>query len=257
MNTRRVPILVYHHVYPDETMSNVSESAGIIGESELRRQLQYIVDEGWTAVSTDQILDWLVDSTVLPAKAVAVHFDNGWQDTRTVAMPILQEFGMAGMCYVITDGLQAASRGAGQAVRTLTEGVVEKPFMTWGQAEELLDAGWEIGAHTATHCKMADKHADDGDEGVLREITMSNALIRQRLGFVPAHFAYPSGSRTADTDRLVAPHYRSLRLWHAEWPIVWRFTDLTTSPQAIECQNVDSRVPWADFARIFSEASAG
>ena len=255
---QQVPILVYHHVYPEEAtdlqQATFETGAGIIGEALFRRQLQYIAEGGWTVVSTSQIVDWLVAKEPLPHKAVALHFDNGWLDTATVALPILQQFGFTATCFPITDGIEAASAGKAAAVRTLTEGVIEKPFMTWTQVHQLLDAGWEIGAHTATHCKIADQHTAAGDEGVIAEAEIANRTFSRHLGFAPTHFAYPSGSRSQRTDALLARYYRSLRLWHFEWPIRWTFTDSATSPHAIDCQNIDLRVPFEAFANILDQA---
>jgi peptidoglycan/xylan/chitin deacetylase (PgdA/CDA1 family) len=258
-HSQRVPILVYHHVYPEETpdlqQATFATGAGIIGAALFRRQMRYIAERGWTVVSTSQIVDWLRKKTTLPPKAVALHFDNGWLDTATVALPILRQFNFAATCFPITDGVEAAAAGKSAAVRTLTEGVIEKPFMNWAQAQQLLDAGWEIGAHTATHCKIADQHAAEGDEGVIAEAQMANEFFVRHLGFAPEHFAYPSGSRTQRTDELLSTYYRSLRLWHFEWPIRWTFTDSTTSLLAIDCQNIDLRVPFEDFSFIFSETA--
>jgi len=258
MNGRRVPILVYHHVYleqsPELKRSTLETGSGIIGEAEFRRQIQYIADEGWNVVSTTQVVNWITEGTALKEKVVALHFDNGWLDTAVVALPILRGFGMTATCFPITDGVEAASESRSIAVRTLTEGVTKKPFMTWDQAQELIGAGWEIGAHTAGHCKVAEKHAAEGDEGVVWEVQTSNDLFRRRLGFVPDHFAYPSGSRNDRTDMLLSRYYRSLRLWHFERPIRWTFTDCNSSRLALECQNIDLRVPFEDFRRIFTEA---
>ncbi|MBH04738.1 MAG: hypothetical protein CMJ20_00295 [Phycisphaeraceae bacterium] len=254
MSEQRVPILVYHHVYPDDMLATCESLSGIIGQSEFQRQMEYIAQEGWQVISMTAVLDWLTRKRVVPDRAVAMNFDNGWLDTRTVTMPIMQEFGMKATCYVITDGLEAASAGRSQSVRTQTEGVVERPFMDWDHARELLDANWEIGAHTATHCKMTDKHAAGGDQAVLWEIETSNAIIEKRLGLAVDHFAYPSGSRSIRIDELLAPYYRSLRLWHCEFPIQWSFTDHATSRLAIDCQNVDARVSFEDFKRIFTDA---
>ena len=260
MNRQCVPILVYHHVYaeqaPELKRANFGIGAGIIGEVEFRRHMQYIADEGWSVVTTRQVVDWLTDRTRLPEKVVVLHFDNGWLDTAMVALPILREFNMTATCFPIAEGVEAASETRSIPVRTFTEGVIKKPFMTWDQAQELLEGGWEIGAHTATHCRLAEKHAVEGDEGVLWEIQRSNNLFKRRLGFVPDHFAYPSGSRNDRTDTLLSPYYRSLRLWHWEWPIRWTFTDYHTSRLALDCQNIDLRVPFEDFKRIFNKALA-
>ena len=258
MNGQRVPILAYHHVYregtPELMRSTWETGAGIIGETEFRRQIRYIADEGWNAVSTTQVVDWVTGDTPLRERVLALHFDNGWLDTATVALPVLREFGMPATCFPITDGVEAASECRSTQVRTLTEGVIKKPFMTWDRVQELTGAGWEIGAHTATHCKVAEKHTAEGDDGVVSEVQLSNDVFKKRLGFVPDHFAYPSGSRNDRTDTLLSRHYRSLRRWHVEWPIRWTFTDDNTSRLGLECQNVDLRVPFEDFKRIFSEA---
>lgn len=260
MATQRVPILVYHHVYRDDApelaAATFETGAGIIGEKQFRGHLQYLADQQWQVVSTSQVIDWIASGSTLPERSVALHFDNGWLDTATVTLPVLKEFAMAATCFPITDGLEAASHGRSAAVRTLTEGVIEKPFMTWDQAAQLLDAGWEIGAHTATHCKVADKHAAEGDQAVMHEVRTSSELFKTHLGFVPEHFAYPSGSRNDCTDKLLSRCYRSLRLWHFDWPIHWTFTDRDTPLQAVDCQNIDLRVAVDDFKRIFREALA-
>ena len=253
---QRVPILVYHHVYREGApeLKFVGDGAGIIGEAEFRRHLNYISENGWSVVSTSQVTDWLVGEGSLPERSTVLHFDNGWLDTIEVAFPVLGELGMTGICFPITDGIEAASRGGTAAVRTLTEGVVSKPFMTWVQLQQLLDAGWEVGGHTATHCKVADKHQADGDAGVVEEVQLSNELFERHLGHTPVHFAYPSGSRNDATDLVLAKFYRTLRLWHVEHPIEWSFTDRGTSPLAIDCQNIDVKVPFRAFRRIFEEA---
>ena len=255
---QRVPILVYHHVYPDDEPAlkggPKEKATGLIGVSEFRRHMDHISEGGWEVISTTRIVDWIEGDVDIPHRALALHFDNGWLDTSTTVKPILATYGMAGTSYVITDGATAASEGRTAGVHTSTEGAVQKPFMTWDQIAELLDAGWEIGAHTATHPKLADLQRSEGDEAVLHEVEGSSRSYAEHLGFVPRHFAYPSGSRNRRTDALLAPYYRSLRLWSFSQPPKWEFTEHSTPPAALRCQNVDSTVAFEDFARIFTEA---
>ena len=258
--SQRIPILVYHHVYPDGdpglSEPRRDKATGTIAESELRRHLSYIAENGWEVVTTSRVVGWLEGREDLPEKAVVLHFDNGWLDTRTISMPILREMAMAATCYVISDGTEAAGRGLPAAIRTSTEGAVQKPCITWRQAEELLREGWEIGAHTATHPKLAEVLDAEGPEAMMDEIERSNEAYRANLGFVPDHFAYPSGSRDGRTDAMLAPHYRSLRRWTFSHPPRWEFTDGQTRPHGLECQNIDNTVSFEDFVRIFDEAAA-
>ena len=251
---QRVPVLVYHHVYTDEEAARFEGAAGVIGLTEFRRQLQWILTEGWNPVSTTAAVDWLLGKGTLPERACVVHFDNGWLDTFSIALPYLTELGVTATCFPITSGIAAASSGDSISVRTLTEGVVENPFMDWQQLGHLAEQGWQIGAHTHTHGKVADQHDLDGDGAVLREVEESHSLFQKHLGFVPEHFAYPSGSRNDRTDEILLEHYQSLRLWRWDWPISWKLTDHSTPVHAIESQNVDSRVSFEEFQRIFHEA---
>ena len=256
--SQRVPVLVYHHVYPDGHPElgrpSGKKATGVIAESDFRRQMEHVKSGGWEAISTTRLVDWIEGREEVPARSVVIHFDNGWLDAWTMAMPIVKEYGLTATSFVITDGTAAATEGRAAAVTTSTEGAVQKPFITWAHAEGLLEEGWEIGAHSSTHPKFAELHDAEGDEGVLEEVASSSTMFEQRLGFVPQHFAYPSGSRNDRTDALLAPHYRSLRLWEFSSPPRWTFTDRQTPLTAIACQNVDSTVPFDDFARIFSEA---
>ena len=259
-NGQKVPILVYHHIYaessPELETIDSGMGAGVLGEAAFRRQMEHIADENWTVVSTSRVIDWDHRRHVCSREGcgaplrqwVARYSDDGV--SRSCGTLVLRP-----TCFPITDGLEAATNSESIEVRTLTEGVVEKPFMTWDQVRELVDAGWEIGAHTATHCKVAETHAQEGDDGVIREAEISNDLFLQRLDFAPDHFAYPSGSRNDSTDAVLSRYYRSLRLWHFDWPIRWSLTSDDTSPQAIECQNIDVRVTFEDFRRIFVEAA--
>ena len=256
-NDQRVPILVYHHVYPDgspELEVTGDEGAGILSESSLRQQIEGLLEDDWCNVSTTQIVDWLEGKGELPERSFALHFDNGWLDTFEIALGVTESYGVRATCFPITDGVEAATAGQSAAVRTLTEGVVEKPFMTWEQAGKLIEHGWEIGAHTATHCKVADKLDSDGDDAIVAEAETSNGIFQQRLCMVPDHFAYPSGSRNQRSDELLSAYYRSLRLWHFEQPIEWTFTQRDTSTQAVDCQNMDIRVSFEEFQRLLTTA---
>ena len=268
---QRVPILIYHHVYPEGSAElqkvTFETGSGVIGETEFRRHMDFIRDEGWSVIGTSDVISWVQRGgrdPALPEKAAVLHFDNGWLDTFTVVAPILQEYGFTATLFPITDGLEAASSGRTAAVRTRTEGVVSKPFMTWEQARAMQDVyGWEMGGHTATHCKVADHHAEHGDAGVMQEAEVSNGLFEKHLGKPPSHFAYPSGSRTNRTDELLLADgrgssgcYDSLRLWEVVYPIEWKFTDASTPLHSIEGQNIDLRVNFDEFTKIFELAEA-
>jgi peptidoglycan/xylan/chitin deacetylase (PgdA/CDA1 family) len=250
-----VPILVYHHVYGDDDPELAhTTGAGVVTATALRRQVMHLLDEGWRVVATGDLVDGLVAGTALPQRSACLHFDNGWLDTATVAAPILRECGVAAMCYPISDSITAASEGRSVEVRTATEGDIEKPFMTWEMLQGLVDAGWEIGAHTATHRRLGDTFEAQGEAAIAWEAESSNRAFESHLGVVPRHFAYPSGSRNGQTDAILSHYYDSLRLWDAGWPDPTPFTHEATSPMALVCQNIDTKVEFGDFQRMLQQA---
>ena len=70
ISNQRIPILVYHHVYGDNSAdlknATFDTGSGIIGEYEFRRQIRYISDLGWNVVSTTQAVNWLIDDGPIP-----------------------------------------------------------------------------------------------------------------------------------------------------------------------------------------------
>lgn len=251
-----VPILVYHHVYADGSrpLQAATSGKGVVAASTFRQQVDHLLEEGWAVVSTGRVVDWLAGRGDLPARAACLHFDNGWLDTATVVEPILRDLGVAATSFPITGSLDAASEGRAVALRTATEGRIEKPSMTWEQVAHLVDAGWEIGAHTATHVRLRDAWEAAGEAAVVREVETSHRAFERRLGFAPRHFAYPSGSRNEHTDAVLARYYDSLRLWEDGLPDPPAFTHRGTPPTALACQNIDMAVGLPAFRRLLRSA---
>ena len=50
------------------------------------------------------------------------------------------------------------------------------------------------------------------------------------------------------------PQPRWLRLWDASWPDPTPFTHEATSPMALVCQNIDTKVEFGDFQRMLQQA---
>ena len=100
---QKIPILVYHHVYAEGSAElgaiEADNGAGVISEAAFRQQMAYLVDREWNVVSTSRVLDWIIDGTSLPPRAVVIHFDNGWLDTVTVALPILPHLDFCATCF--------------------------------------------------------------------------------------------------------------------------------------------------------------
>lgn len=72
-----------------------------------------------------------------------------------------------------------------------------KRFLDWDEAREMLSGGMAIGAHTHTHSRLSKLSEDDQR----KELSLSRAIISEKLGIKVDSFAYPFGSPTAFTKK--------------------------------------------------------
>ncbi len=82
--------------------------------------------------------------------------------------------------------------------------------MSWAALRDTLSSGLvTVGSHTHTHA-LLDRIPEPQ---ITDELTTSVALIEDRLGVTPVHFAYPKAlPPTAAADRLVRAQFRSAAL---------------------------------------------
>ncbi len=97
----RLIILRYHSVLDDPLEHADSIGSGIIHSStEFAQQMQYLACT-CNPVTMDQVLDFARGSRGLPPRSVAVTFDDGFADNLSVAIPILNRYGVPAAIYVM------------------------------------------------------------------------------------------------------------------------------------------------------------
>ena len=79
----RVPILVYHHIYPDGhselTRPSDNKATGVISESAFIQQMDHMKSGGWEAISTTRLVDWVDGLEDIPNRSFVIHFDKEYQ----------------------------------------------------------------------------------------------------------------------------------------------------------------------------------
>lgn len=118
------------------------------------------------------------------AGKLAITFDDGYLDNFTVAAPILRKLALPATFFITTGFI-------GSTIVPWWDAAISprQPWMNWDQVRQLAAEGFEIGAHTQTH---PDLGKIDGDEAE-KEIVGSREELRDAIGRVPEHFAYPYG----------------------------------------------------------------
>lgn len=90
-----LPVLMYHHF--DET----STADTVVTAQRFREQMTALKARGYTAVTLQQVLDYVEQGVPLPDKPVLITMDDGYTSNLTVAAPVLEEVGFCATVFVI------------------------------------------------------------------------------------------------------------------------------------------------------------
>ena len=171
---RRRSVIVAHHGVGEPDRARDPESLQV-SPAAFRAQLDLLADGGFRFVTVAEVAERSSNGRP-PAGLAAISFDDGMADNHSVALPIMREYGAPGTVYVVSDWI-------GQPNPWL-EG---ERMMTADEIRELAAAGWEIGAHTASHPDLSTL----GEADCLHEMRASKAAVEEIAGTGVRTFAYP------------------------------------------------------------------
>ncbi|MCG3121018.1 MAG: hypothetical protein ALAOOOJD_03952 [bacterium] len=172
-----IPILMYHEVTPEQQIVEVGKKTQrtfILSCEQFAKQMQWLVDNGFSAISLPTLLQILSDGHPLRAekKSVVITFDDGFAGNYFHALPILKQFQLTATFFVIVTR-------------------IGQPFyMSWAQLAALVANGMPVQSHTMTHALLGQATPAD----LVYELKESKCQIEQHLQ-TPVHFiSLPHGS---------------------------------------------------------------
>jgi peptidoglycan/xylan/chitin deacetylase (PgdA/CDA1 family) len=196
-----VPILMYHSI-TDDPEPGVSAYYRLNTPPKVfRSHLQVLREEGYTTLTlvdaigglesgqmqslstlaagrviSDKFGDRPSNMAAAIPKIAVISFDDGFEDFRMAAWPLLQEFGFNATVFLPTAFIGKERRAfKGRAC------------LTWDEVRNLRSAGIEFGSHTVNHPKLWELD----DTALQQELTDSREVIKNELGQAPATFAHP------------------------------------------------------------------
>lgn len=182
-------ILIYHRV------GRRSQTETDLPTPLFEEQMAFLAASG-RVVALDVALRMLAEDPPSGADPIVITFDDGTADFADCAMPVLERYHLPTTLYLATAFVERniSFEGHGQP-------------LSWDAVRDVLSTGnVTLGSHTHTHPRM-----DRLDrEAAARELDESIALIEDRLGFHPEHFAYPySVPMPRDAESVVRDRCRS------------------------------------------------
>ena len=170
----RVPILMYHYVSVPPEDADIYRRDLSVTPDQFADQLAWLRDNGYSAITLDDLFDALEVGAPLPPHPVVLTFDDGYADAFTNAFRLLKRFGLRGTFFVVTGWIDANTPG----------------YLTWDQARAMAAAGMSIQSHSQTHPDLTDGCDYDC---LVYQILGSVQTIEAEIGIRPRFFCYPSG----------------------------------------------------------------
>jgi Polysaccharide deacetylase len=166
--TGPVPILVYHDLGTPPAGDSIP---GLyVSDSDFSAEMQWLHQQGYQAVTLDEVMSAWFHGGRLPAKPIVITFDNGYIPQATFAPSVMSQYGWPGVLNEIT----------------------ENHLATWRLAH-LVSIGWEIDSHSLTHPDLT-----TAPPAQLRsEVVDSRRFLQSSLHIPVNSFCYPSNRYNA------------------------------------------------------------
>ncbi|MBT0587881.1 polysaccharide deacetylase family protein [Alteromonas oceanisediminis] len=166
-------IMLYHHVSADTPASTS------VTQEQFASHLDYIA-EHYTVLPLTEIVTAIQDGTALPDRALAITFDDGYQNILDNAHPLLAERDMPYTIFVnpALVGVQAS-------------------HLDWADIKRMAKEGVLFANHTQHHHHLLTRNGNESDSQwlarTLDDIESAEAMLSEKLGYSLKYVAYPYG----------------------------------------------------------------
>jgi peptidoglycan/xylan/chitin deacetylase (PgdA/CDA1 family) len=164
-DTGPVPILEYHVLGAAPADAPYPEL--YVTRPDFHQQMDWLDAHGYEAVTLEMVEDAWYHGGTLPAKPVVLSFDDGYRPQFTFALPELRKHGWPGLLNLKAEGSDLYT----------------------SNVEAMVEAGWELAAHTIHHLDLTTLDATQLKE----EVAGSREILRREYGVPVANFCYPAG----------------------------------------------------------------
>ena len=164
-HTGPVPILEYHVL--GEPPEGEAYPELFVTRPDFRHQLEWLDENGYEAVTLEQVEDAWYRGGTLPKQPVVLSFDDGYRPQFTFALPQLRKHGWAGLLDLKAEGSDLYE----------------------SNVEAMIAAGWELAAHTIHHLDLTELGPAELEE----EVTGSREMLEREFHVPVNDFCYPAG----------------------------------------------------------------
>jgi peptidoglycan/xylan/chitin deacetylase (PgdA/CDA1 family) len=190
-NPEKIRVLFYHRIGSE---ADARISADItISQRTFRIHLTLLEKWGYTPITFQDFELYRTGELSLPKKPVVITFDDGYQDLYTYAFPVMKEFGMRGVIFVVGDRQMRTNEWDEGFYATY-------PLLNDEEILEFHEAGFEIGAHSMHHFRLTEMTADEAWE----ELHQARIATEILLNAPVLTFSYPYGLVNSELKKMAS-----------------------------------------------------
>ena len=183
---------MYHRVLADKPEKE--SRWHYVTVTDFRYQMNLIDRMGYTPITFYDYQLFLEGKLTLPAKPIIITFDDGYLDTLENAIPVMLEFNMRAVIFVM------GNRKLKTARWDEVDDFDSCPLMSDEQIQMIQKMDFEIGAHSLNHIALTGLSEKD----MAFEIHSSKQAIEKILNKEIQTFSYPYGSIDKRVKRIVS-----------------------------------------------------
>ena len=199
----RVPVLCYHRV--EMPPAGAAHDSNFVTPTLFAEHLQMLAAHGFVGVTVRDVTRWQAGEIALPARAVAITFDDAYESVQSYALPALAKHDWPCTVYVVSSQIGGSNVWDPAAPRA--------QLMDATMLRSMARAGHDIGSHSRRHRRIRGLDFDTARE----ELAGSRDELEAHIGAPVESFAFPYGSHDQRTLAMVrAAGYRSactLKRW--------------------------------------------
>jgi poly-beta-1,6-N-acetyl-D-glucosamine N-deacetylase len=211
-------VISYHDIR-DNVDADLDRESTALSTKHLARHFAWLQAHGYHAISVDDILNAQAGKKPLPAKAVLLTFDDGYQSVYSRVYPLLKLYNYPAVAALVGSWLQVPM---GDNVQYGDEQVPRSHFLTASQIKEMADSGLvEFASHsfdlhhgilgnpqgntmpaatTRQYDKQLKSYENDAkyNARLMADLRANNTLIAKLSGKAPRVMVWPYGAHNAE-----------------------------------------------------------
>lgn len=172
----RMPVLMYHHIQPEDRAKQYGQESLTVYPNVFEEQIKYLKDKGYNAMDAKDLINAVNEQKTLPGKNIVITLDDGYSDSNEFALKIAAKYGMKINVFVVSN---LVNKGG---------------YLTWNSIIEMKKKSdnkkyIKFYNHTVSHHdlrSMSYKRVSD-------EINIAQQEIEKHIGETPKILAYPYG----------------------------------------------------------------